>query len=68
MVHAHWAESREPRLAVCQVTETPSAEVLRDRETPGAGGGRERAATVTAVAPVRSNLCPHPHPPKQEER
>ena len=45
-----------------------NAEVWRDRETPGARGGRERAATVTAVALVRSQLFPYPHLPKKEER
>lgn len=67
MLNTCWAE-RPPADHVSDDRNPQNAEVWRDRETPGARGGRERAATVTAVAFVRSQLFPYPHLPKKEER
>lgn len=67
MLNTCWAE-RPPADHVSDDRNPQNAEVWRDRETPGARGGRERAATVTAVALVRSQLFPYPHLPKKEER
>lgn len=66
MLNTRWAE-RAPADHVSDDRNPRNAEVLRDRETPGAGGRRERAATITAVALVRSQHFPYPHPPKKEE-